>query len=70
MKNKEKQEVKKQILSRLMELKAQDKMNRFVFKNLSKNPKDEQINKVLDWANAIKKEREALEKALEKLDGI
>lgn len=32
----DKQEMKKQILHRLMELKAEDQMNRFVFKELAR----------------------------------
>lgn len=71
MKEGTKRDAKQKILGRLMELKAEDRMNRFVFESLSKkNPKDTKINEVLDWANAIKKEREALEAALEKLNNL
>ena len=52
----DKQELKKQILHRLIELKAEDQMNRFVFTQLAReNSKDQRIDEVLDFANDIKK---------------
>lgn len=65
----DKQEMKKQILHRLMELKAEDQMNRFVFKELAReNYRDYRIDEVLDFANDIKKEIEKYEKLLKELD--
>ena len=64
-----KKELKQQILQRLMELKAEDQMNRFVFMELAKeNYKDQRINEALDFANEIKSEIKRLEKLLEKLN--
>lgn len=65
----DKNELKKQILNRLMELKAEDQMNRFVFTTLAReNYKDQRINEVLDFANDIKSEIERLEKLLKEFD--
>ena len=65
----DKQEMKKQILHRLMELIAEDQMNRFVFKELAReNYRDYRIDEVLDFANDIKKEIEKYEKLLKELD--
>ena len=65
----DKKELKKQILHRLMELKAEDQMNRFVFTELaSENFKDLRIDEVLDFANDIQKEIERLEQLLKELD--
>lgn len=65
----DKQDLKKQILSRLIELKAEDQMNQFVFQELAReNYKDHRIDEVLDLANDIKKEIERLEKLLKELD--
>ena len=65
----DKQELKKQILHRLIELKAEDQMNRFVFTQLAReNSKDQRIDEVLDFANDIKKEIERLEALLKELD--
>lgn len=65
----DKQELKKQILHRLMELKAEDQMNRFVFTELAnENYKDLRMDEVLDFANDIQKEVERLEQLLKELD--
>lgn len=63
------QQIKKQILGRLMELKAEQEMNAFVFHTLaSENSKLLMIDEVLDAKNKIDREIEMLEEALQKID--
>lgn len=65
------QQIKKQILSRLMELKAEQEMNAFIFHTLaSENSKLLMIDEVLDAKNEIDREIEMLEEALKKIDKV
>lgn len=65
----DKREMKQQIINRMMELKAQEQMNRFVFSELAKeNYRDSRIDELLDLTDEMKREFERLEKLLKELD--